>query len=220
MRFDAIIFDFDGVIIDSEMASNRHLADYLSQIHGPITAEEAIARFMGLSGARFEGAVADWLGRPAPEDFHDSMRAAHDRFSEEGLDPVAGAVDFIRDLPSDLPIAVASSSSTDWIARHLENVGLRPRFGDYLFSGAEHVEHGKPAPDIYLHAATELGVPIERTAILEDSPVGMAAAVSSGAFAIGLLAGGHCRPEVEQVLLRAGAQAIAHNYDQVAPLLA
>jgi beta-phosphoglucomutase-like phosphatase (HAD superfamily) len=126
----------------------------------------------------------------------------------------------VRSLPRLLPRAVASSSSTAWIERHLENLGLRDAFGNMIFSGREHVARGKPEPDLYLHAAAALGVDIARCAILEDSPVGATGAVASGAHVIGFVGGSHCGPDHADRLRAIGVQDIATSFDQVAQLIA
>jgi beta-phosphoglucomutase-like phosphatase (HAD superfamily) len=88
-----------------------------------------------------------------------------------------------------------------------------------IFSGREHVVRGKPAPDLYLHAAAALRVPIERVAIIEDSPVGVQGALASGATVIGLVAGSHCRPDHEERLRALGVEQVARTFDEVAALL-
>lgn len=220
MKVDAIIFDFDGVLIDSEYAGNAQIAAYLTSIGHPTSVEEAMTYFMGLSGAPFLAAIERWIGRPIPEDFHGARAAEDARVLAEGLEEVAGAVAFIEGLPPAMPRAIASSSSTEWITTHLNHLGLRHHFGDHLFSGAEHVARGKPAPDLYLHAARELGVDIARTLILEDSPVGVEGAVASGAEVIGLCAGRHCLPGHAELLRGKGVKRIAHSFDEVEALLA
>ena len=219
VRFDALIFDFDGVLLESEYAGNAQIADYLTRIGHPTTAEESMARFMGLAGADFIAAVESHIGRPLPADFHEARAAEDARVLAEGLDPVAGAIAFVRSLPAELPRAIASSSSVRWITTHLDHLGLRDDFGAMIFSGREHVARGKPAPDIYLHAARELGVPIDRCAILEDSPVGATAAVASGAYVIGLVAGRHCSPEHAERLRAIGVDAVACDFAEVARLI-
>lgn len=220
MKFDAIIFDFDGVLLESEYAGNKQIADYLTGIGHPTTPADSMANFMGLAGADFLGAIENWIGRAIPEDFH-TARAEEDRRAlEEGLPAVAGAIRFIENLPPTLPRAIASSSRSDWITRHLKHLGVRDAFGDKIFSGREHVQRGKPAPDIYLHAAQALGVDIRRTVILEDSPVGVTGAVASGAHVIGLCAGTHCAPDHADRLRALGVQSIAHDFDEVARLIA
>jgi len=220
VRFDGVIFDFDGVLIESEYEGNRHLAELLTQLGHPTTTEEALTHFMGLGGDDFLSAVEARIGRPLPSEFH-ALRAEEDeRVLREGLAEVEGAVELIRSLPADLPKAVASSSSLAWIERHLEHLGLRDVFGDKLFSGREHVARGKPAPDLYLHAAAELGVDISRTAIIEDSPVGVRGAVASGAHVIGLCAGSHCMPGHAEKLRRLGAHDVAMGFEEVGRILA
>ena len=217
---EAIIFDFDGVLIESEYVGNAQIADSLTAAGHPTTAEEAITHFMGLAGAPFIAAIEAWIGRPVPDDF-ESDRAAEDaRVLAEGLEEVAGATAFIKALPPDLPRAIASSSSVEWIERHLDHLGLRAHFGEMIFSTRTHVSRGKPAPDIYLHAAAALGVDIRRTAIIEDSPVGAKAAVASGAQVIGLCAGTHCLPGHGDRLRTLGVHHIASSFEEVAAILA
>jgi len=174
---------------------------------------------MGLSGPAFLAAIERWIGRPLPESFHEARAEEDARVLAEGLEAVAGAVAFVESLPPDLPRAVASSSALEWIERHLEHLGLRRHFGDLVFSGAHHVDRGKPAPDIYHHAAQAMGVPIERVAIIEDSPVGVRGAVASGATVIGLCAGRHCLPGHAERLRALGVEHVVGSFDAVADLL-
>jgi HAD superfamily hydrolase (TIGR01509 family) len=220
VKFDAIIFDFDGVLIESEYEGNRHLAELLTSLGYPTSTEEALTHFMGLGGKDFLGAVEVWIGKPIPDEFHSLRGEEDERVLREGLAGVGGAVEFIRSLPKDLPKAVASSSSLAWIERHLDHLGLREVFGDKVFSGREHVERGKPAPDLYLHAAAALGVDISRTLIIEDSPVGVRGAVASGAHVIGLCAGSHCLPGHAEKLRSLGVHDIAMDFEDVARILA
>lgn len=216
----AILFDFDGVLIDSEWAGNSYIADYLTEAGHPTRPEEAIERFMGLAGPAFEEAIETWIGRPLPEGFREARLRKGLRYLEDGIAEVAGASDFIRGLDPALPIAVVSSASTQWIGTHLDHLGLRDRFGPHLYSGREHVERMKPAPDIYLHAADRLGVEIRDSFIVEDSPIGVEGAVASGARVIGLLAGTHVRDGHETRLRAAGAHECVRSFDELARLLA
>jgi HAD superfamily hydrolase (TIGR01509 family) len=219
MKFDAIIFDFDGVLIESEYVGNKQIADYLTAAGHPTSVEESMSNFMGLAGRDFHGAIERWIGAPLPEDFHTAREEEDRRVLEEGLDSVAGAVDFIHRLPLELPKAIASSSSVEWIERHLDHLGLRHVFEPHIYSGRTHVERGKPAPDLYLHAAESLGVDIRRTVIIEDSPVGVQGALASGARVVGLCAGRHCMTGHADRLRSLGVNHIAHDFDEVADLL-
>lgn len=220
IRFAALLFDFDGVLIESEYIGNKHIADFLTSIGHPTTPEESMANFMGYAGKDFLARLEAWIGRPLPEDFFAAREAEDARVMAEGIGEVAGAIAFVRSLPSDLPKAVVSSSSTRWIRRHLDHIGLSDVFGDHLYSGREHVERGKPQPDLYLYAADKLGVTIGDCAIIEDSPVGATGAVASGGHVIGLCAGSHCAPDHADRLRAIGVAAVASNFDDVASLLA
>lgn len=220
VRFGALLFDFDGVLIESEYAGNAHLADVLTRAGHPTSPEESMANFMGLAGADFIGAIERWINGPLPPGFHDERAAEDARVIAEGVGEVAGAVAFVRSLPTGLPKAVVSSSSTAWIRAHLAHIGLSDAFGDHIYSGREHVERGKPAPDLYIYAADRLGVAIADCAIIEDSPVGATGAVASGGYVIGLTAGNHCGHGHGARLRALGVQAIATDFAEVAALLA
>ena len=220
MKFAALLFDFDGVLLESEYAGNAQIAAYLTGIGHPTTAEQSMANFMGLADRDFLAAVEKWIGRDIPEDFHAARQEEDERAIREGIAEVAGAVEFVRWLPTDFPKAVVSSSSTHWITSHLANIGLAEVFGEHIYSGREHVARGKPAPDLYLHGAAALGVPIDHCAILEDSPVGATGAVASGGYVIGLCAGSHCAADHGDRLRAIGVDAIAHDFPEVRRLIA
>ena len=219
MRFDGIIFDFDGVLLESEYEGNRHLAELLTELGFAHSVEDSFTHYTGLSGPPFIQAIENRIGETLPEAFY-TCRAEEDaRVLAEGLAEVAGAVAFVRSLPAAWPKAVASSSSSHWVKTHLGHLGLADAFGDMVFSGKEHVAKGKPAPDLYWHAAEALGVDIARTVILEDSLVGVTGAVASGAHVIGLIAGSHILPGHAEKLRALGVQDIAANFDEVARLV-
>ena len=219
MNVDAIIFDFDGVLLESEFELNHLLAELLTNLGHPTSVAEAIEHFTGLAGHDFIDTVESRIGRPLPADFNERTREASARALRDGIEEVAGAVEFVRALPPELPKAIASSSSTRWMRTHLQHLGLTEAFGPHIYSGREHVERGKPAPDLYLHAADALGVAIERTAIIEDSKVGATGALASGATVIGLAAGKHCFDGHADMLRGAGIEHIATSFDEVAQLL-
>jgi HAD superfamily hydrolase (TIGR01509 family) len=219
VHYDAIIFDFDGVLLESEFELNRLTARMLTDLGHPTSIQDAIQHFTGLAGRHVIQAIEGRNGRTLPQEFHDRMREEGRRALAEGLEPIAGAVEFVRSLPPVLSIAVASSSSTNWVRTHLAHLGLAHAFGPHIYSGREHVERGKPAPDLYLHAARELGADITRTVILEDSKVGATGAIASGATVIGLAAGRHCLDGHADMLRAVGVDHVAHNFDEVAQLI-
>ena len=218
-RPGALIFDFDGVIVDSEQAGNRLLADLLTELGHPTTLEDTYDHYVGLAGRDFLRAVERRIGGPLPADFIERRRAQGQSLLDDGVAEVPGAREFVRSLPSSLPKALASSSSTRWMRGHLAHLGLAEQFQSHLYSGHEHVEHGKPEPDLYLYAADRLGVPIAECVIIEDSPIGVRGALASGARVIGFCGGSHCRVNHGDLLRAEGVRAIARDFAEVTDLL-
>ena len=157
------------------------------------------------------------IGRPLPADFRARAKAAFELRVDE-VTAVAGVEAFLDSLPP-IPKAVASSSPTRWLSGSLERFGLSHHFEGRLFSAAEHVERGKPHPDIYLHAARALGVSPSQVLVLEDTPTGVKSAVAAGMTVVGLCAGLHCGPGHGERLKSAGADFIAGSYDEVLDLV-
>ena len=212
----AIIFDFDGVIADSEMLANLVLAEELTRLGLPTSLEQSYARYVGTRWDEMIALIEEQLGRPVPADWgahlSDTMMA---RFRRD-LAEVPGAGDFIRAL-GHRPRGIASSSSPARLAISLEVLGLAAHFEGRVFS-AELVERGKPAPDIFLLAADRLSVAPETCLVIEDSPSGVRGAKAAGMQVIGLLAGAHIQPGHDAKLRAAGADHIAASWDEVAAL--
>ena len=217
--FSGIIFDFDGVLLESEFEGNRELAELLTELGHEHSVEDTLRHYVGLAGKDFITAIERRIGAELPREFHEHMRQRSAEALRDGIAAVAGAIEFVQSLPPELPKAVASSSSTTWIRGHLEHLGLTSTFGDHISSGREHVERGKPAPDLYLYAAAGLGIPIASAVIIEDSPVGVTGAVASGGRVIGLAAGSHCLDGHDQMLRDLGVREIAYSFDHVRRLL-
>lgn len=219
MTVDGIIFDFDGVLVESEYIGSVQLARTLTDLGYPTTVEQALTNFVGVGGPAFVDAVAHYIGGPVPQAFFDARAIEDARVLAEGVDAVPGAIDFVAALPGELPRAIASSSTTEWIQTHLRHIGLHDAFAPHIYSGREHVARGKPAPDIYLYAAEQHGLDITRTLIIEDSPVGIAGASASGARVVALVAGRHCGPGYAERLRLAGAATVVSSFDEIAALL-
>ena len=217
--FGGIIFDFDGVLVESEFEGNRQLAELLTDLGHRHSVEDTLRNYVGLAGKDFVAAIEARIGTQLPPEFHDRMKQKSRDALREGIEAVVGAVDFVRTLPAELPRAVASSSSTRWLNGHLQHLGLSDAFGPHVYSGHEHVERGKPEPDIYLYASAQIAVPIQQCIIIEDSPVGVRGALASGARVIGLAAGSHCLDGHEEMLRELGVQEVAGSFDEVRRLL-
>ena len=217
MRYDLIIFDFDGVVADSEVLSNQLLADFLTSLGKPTTIEDSMRLFMGRRYEDTKLAVAGWLGKPLPATFDEDYQAWSRPAMRSQVGPVAGVAAFLDSTRSHRR-CIASSSSHSWLDHCVDKFGFRDHFGRHLVSGTE-VKNGKPAPDIFLLAAERMGVAADRCLVLEDSPAGITGARAAGMRAIGFLGGSHIREDHRQRLEAAGAHAIAGSFADVEALL-
>jgi HAD superfamily hydrolase (TIGR01509 family) len=211
----AIIFDFDGVIADSEVLANKTLAESLTAIGLPTSYEDCLRDYCGHNWQETERRIVQRLGRPLPPDFRERHRErAQERFAK-GFAPVPGAPEFLDRLGL-MPRAIASSSSPDYLAASLDRFGLSGHFGRHVYS-ADGWARGKPHPDIYLAAAQGLGIDAACCLAIEDSPVGARAALAAGMTVIGFCGAGHILdPAAHGERLRAvGVHRIAHRFDEV-----
>lgn len=213
----AIIFDFDGVVADSEGPANRALAESLSAIGLPTSFEDSLRDYYGHNWQETRRRIEARLGGPLPEDFRDAHRARARAHFAAGFAPVAGAPAFIA-ATAHLPRAIASSSNPDYIRWALERFGLAAAFAGQIYS-ADGLARGKPHPDIYLTAAAGLGIAPEDCLAIEDSPTGARAAVAAGMHVVGLLAASHIRcAETQGAALRAaGVHRLALSFAEVLP---
>jgi len=209
----ALIFDFDGVIADSEAIANTFLAETVTRLGHSTTLDEALACY---SGRRWDEAVAEIeaaIGRPLPADFSGQLKLATlDRFRTD-LKEVSGATDFIRRF-AHIPRCIASSSSIDRLQLCLSVLALEAEFDSHVFS-ADMVARGKPHPDIFLFAAGKLGVRPDECLVIEDSAGGIRAAVAAGMTVVGLCAASHIRDGHDLKLRDAGAVHLAHSWSDV-----
>lgn len=217
MSFDLVIFDCDGVLVDSEALACVVHAEVLTAHGYAISAEQVHDRFLGRSSreARFE--VETEMGRVLPDEYTVALKAAIDRVFGEQLTPVPHIAETLAKLS--LPICVASSGTPTRIRSSLTTTGLRDRFGPHLFS-ASQVSNGKPAPDLFLFAASEMGVKPARCVVVEDSVPGVTGAVAAGMTVLGFHGGAHCRPETAGALQAAGATATFGDMRRLSGLIA
>ncbi|MFJ6571685.1 HAD family hydrolase [Streptomyces sp. NPDC091292] len=189
MRYDLVIFDNDGVLVDSEPISNRILAGYLTEIGHPTTYEDSLRDYMGGAMHRVHDLVRERTGERLPEGFDDSFHQRVFTAFERELEPVDGVVDVLETLRTDgVATCVASSGSHERIRVGHRKTGLDRWFDDARIFSSEDVGKGKPAPDLFLHAAERMGVAPGRCAVVEDSPLGVEAAVAAGMDVYGFTA--------------------------------
>lgn len=197
-----VIFDCDGVLVDSEGIAHQLLAQMMTELGRPITTAEAIETFAGRSLSDTLALAEGMLGRPIPEKLGERYgRLLSERFRRE-LRPVAGVAAAIAAIPN--LRCVASSSSLQRIKLSLEVTGLAPFFGEDIFS-ATQVAHGKPAPDLYRFAAASMAVAPDHCVVVEDSSPGVRAGVAAGMTVIGFTGASHLEGDAERQLFSAGA---------------
>lgn len=204
-RFDLVIFDCDGVLVDSEALACVVHADVLTAHGYPITAEQVHARFLGRAAreARFE--VETELRRALPDAYIVQLKATIDQVFGDQLQPIPHIAEVLAQLT--LPVCVASSGTPTRIRSSLTTTGLLARFDPHLFSALQ-VARGKPAPDLFLFAAAQMNVAPDRCVVIEDSIPGVTAAVAAGMVVFGYHGGSHCSPASAGALRAAGAALV------------
>jgi len=200
-----VIFDCDGVLVDSEIIAHELLAQMMTELGHPMTTAESIERFGGRSLTDTLALIEGILGRKVPADLGERYGRRLAEHLRRDLKPVAGVKAAVAALP--YRHCVGSSSSFARIRLSLEVTGLAPLFGDNIFS-ATQVAHGKPAPDLYLLAARTMDAAPGHCVVVEDSPLGVQAAVAAGMAAIGFTGAGHATADLAQALATAGARRV------------
>lgn len=189
MRYDLVIFDNDGVLVDSEPISNTMLAAYLTELGHPTTYEESLRDYMGAAMHRVHDLILERTGKRLPEDFDDVFHQRVFTAFERELKPMAGAVEVLEKLTADgVPHCLASSGSHERIRVGHRKTGLDAWFDEGRVFSSQDVGRGKPAPDLFLHAAERMGATPDRCVVIEDSPLGVRAALSAGMDVYGFTA--------------------------------
>jgi len=209
---DLIVFDCDGVLVDSELLASRLLAEALAAEGCPLTAAECRARFTGISIRSVIETIEAERGRPLPADFEERVRANDLAVFARELRAVPGVAEALARIPT--PKCVASSGAPEKIRHSLTVTGLIGFFEPHLFS-AHMVARGKPAPDLFLHAARRMGVAPARCVVVEDSAAGIRAARAAGMPVLGFAGGGHAGDGYAAMLRAAGAAGV---FDDMAAL--
>ncbi|WP_030851797.1 HAD family hydrolase [Streptomyces sp. NRRL F-4474] len=181
MGYDLVIFDNDGVLVDSEPIANNVLADYLTELGHPTTYEESVRDYMGAAGHRVHELVLERTGQRLPADFDETLHARTCAAFERELKPVPGVEEVLGALTAHgIGYCLTSSGSHERIRVAHRVTGLDGWFEEEWIFSADDVGRGKPDPDLYLHAAHRMGVEPARCVVVEDSPRGIRAAAAAG----------------------------------------
>ena len=213
---ELIIFDCDGVLVDSEMIANRLLAKHLTRHGFPITPEQSRTRFIGYSMAKIISEVRD-EGVNLPDDFEPFLKSDDQAAFATELKAIPGVNEVLARLPYNK--CVASSGSPEKIRKNLTLTGLAEHFGPHLFS-AHSVKNSKPAPDLFLYAAAQFNVEPEKCLVIEDTTLGIEAGQAAGMSVLGFAGGSHCDPAYVTRLEKAGPKKVFYQMSELPGLLA
>jgi HAD superfamily hydrolase (TIGR01509 family) len=217
MNYELIIFDCDGVLIDSEFLANRTEVDFLKSFGIEFDLSDYMSRFVGKSHRDVLTSIESLLGISLPADFWRLAEQQTFQVFQQELQPIPGIVDLLSTLNQ--AICVASSSSLRRLDLTLKTTGLFDRFSPYIFS-AEQVKRGKPAPDLFLWAADKMQVQPDQCVVIEDSLYGVSAGVAAGMTVLGFIGGSHIQLGHEEKLRAAGAIQIFSHMSQLSNWLA
>jgi HAD superfamily hydrolase (TIGR01509 family) len=214
--FDLVIFDCDGVLVDSEVISCRAHAETLTRHGYSITADQVLDRFLGVSERDARLIIEAEIGRRLPDDFEDQIHEATLQFYASDLRPISYVGEAIAAIG--LPKCVASSGTPEKIRHGLTCAGLHDQLAPHIFSASE-VKRGKPAPDLFLFAAEQMLASPPRCLVIEDSVPGVTGALAAGMTVFGFHGGSHCRPGYGDTLRAAGATVTFDDMRQLPALI-
>ncbi|WP_181701025.1 HAD family hydrolase [Chthonobacter albigriseus] len=211
-----VIFDCDGVLVDSEILSRRAFADVLQAAGVPAT-PDMVTPYTGMKQPDILAGIARETASEIHPDVPGRLWPAMQALFREELTAVAGVAAFLERL--DLPRCVASSSHPERIRESLEITGLAHFFADEAVFSSHQVKHGKPAPDLFLFAAAQMGAPPERCIVIEDSVAGVTAAKAAGMRVIGFAGASHADATHRALLAAAAPTALVESYEAAVALL-
>jgi HAD superfamily hydrolase (TIGR01509 family) len=213
---DLVIFDCDGVLVDSEVISCRAHAQTLTRHGYSITPDQVLRRFLGVSDREARLIIENEIERKLPDDFESQVKQATLEFYADDLKAIANVGEAIAAI--DLPKCVASSGTPEKIRHGLTCAGLYDQLAPHIFS-ASQVKRGKPAPDLFLFAAEQMHASPARCLVIEDSIPGITGARAAGMTVLGFHGGSHCQPGYAETLRAAGAAVTFDDMRQLPALI-
>ncbi len=214
-----IIFDCDGVLIDSEVLQHQSLVDSLAPYGIQMTLEEALKRYVGRREEFSNAEAKEQYGIDLPPDFTKIRRQKRDQVFRSKLKALPGVFNLLDELEKQrIRICIATGASHPKLQLSLTIVNLWDRFAPHLFSSTQ-VANGKPAPDIFLFAAAHMQTPPEECLVIEDSIPGIQAARAAGMRVFGFTGGTHCRNGHAETLLQHGAEKVFGHMNEITAAL-
>lgn len=213
---ELIIFDCDGVLVNSEPLSARATAKALREFGIQMDSQTAMRLFTGITVSDAMAITKDQYGIDLPPEYHHRKAELVEYEFRHHLAPLSGITDLLAQLA--IPVCVGSNSPHDRLKITLDCTGLAAFFVDQVYS-AEDVSYGKPDPALFLHAARRNNVTPENCLVIDDSPTGILAAVAAGMPVIGFTGGTHAGPDLTEKLRSHGANWIANSHRDVTQLI-
>ncbi|MCA1493666.1 HAD family hydrolase [Ensifer sp. NBAIM29] len=214
---ELVIFDCDGVLVDSELIAARVTAELLAELGAEISDEEVLTAFAGLDAEATLRRIESDYGIALPQDFDDRDTRNLELAFQAELQPMAGVMRLLKRL--NVPFCVASNSSHARLRQTFSLTGLTPLVEGRVFSAGD-VTRGKPAPDLFRHAAARMGdIPADRCLVIEDSIVGVTAARAAGMRVIGFCGGSHIRTGHDLQLRALGAEIVVSDHEALGAYL-
>lgn len=212
----AVIFDCDGVLVETEAIYQQAQHKFLDELGVKYDPYDYVEKFMGMPEESQMPALTSLYGDIFPDGYRQQvLQYCHDQM-DVAMDIVSGAEDFIKNLR--VPFSVASSSDIDLLDHKMRRVGFYPLFAPHIYS-TDLVSRGKPFPDLFLHAAKGMNIEPKDILVIEDSPNGVKAALTAGMKVIALGAGRHCGGRHKDIMLATGAHDYASSYKELKAII-
>lgn len=214
-----LIFDCDGVLVDSEIITTTSFVEQLDDVGYPITIEDSIKRFTGRSAQSIYKEINDEQGIYLSAPMIDKMQKKVHEILHQEIVPIPGIPELLSGLKGDNAFCVASSGTIDKIEKSLNKTHLNEHFAPNQIFSAQHVVKGKPAPDLFLHAAQQMGYKPQNCIVIEDSPAGIEAALAASMAVIGFLGGSHTNYDWYQNRIKSYSIPVAYTSEEIAHLI-
>lgn len=214
---DLIIFDFDGVLVDSETMGCQIWSDVFARHGMNVPAKDVMEKYTGKTGTLICSLVEQEYGYHIPEGFLDEVNETTEEIMSRELKTVDGVLETMPRLP--IPVCIASGSRPKRLNMCLDVTGLRRWFPAETVFSSHFVKNGKPAPDLFFFAAEKMKVSPEKCLVIEDSTSGIIGAKAAGMRSFGFVGASHCTPERGRSLLESGAALLFDDFTKLPELL-
>ena len=214
---DLIIFDFDGVLVDSETMGCQIWSDVFAKHGMTVPAKDVMEKYTGKTGTLICSLVEQEYGYKIPDGFLDEVNEETEAVMSRELETIPGVVETLPQLS--LPVCIASGSRPKRLNMCLDVTGLRSWFPEQTVFSSHFVKNGKPAPDLFFYAAEKMNVAAEKCLVIEDSSSGILGAKAAGMRVFGFVGGSHCTTERGVQLMQSGAELLFDDFTQLPNLL-